>query len=113
MGKKSLIYVCSPLRGDIERNIQRAIGYSRFVYSEGGIPLAPHAIFTQFLDDNIPKEREAGIELGLQLLSRCDELWAFGSKLSTGMAVEMATAKTLGLIVRRFNDRCEPLEVGA
>jgi len=46
-------------------------------------------------------------------LRRCDELWAFGSKLSTGMAVEMAAAKTLGLKVRRFNDRCEPLEVGA
>ena len=51
---KPFIYICSPLRGDIERNIQRAVGYSRFVFGMGGVPLAPHAIFTAFLDDNIP-----------------------------------------------------------
>lgn len=111
MKKRPFIYICSPLKGNIERNIQRAIGYSRFVYSKGGIPLAPHAIFTQFLDDNIPEERNAGIDMGIQLLLKCDELWAFGEKISEGMAAEMAAAKTLGLKVKRFNDRCAPLEV--
>jgi hypothetical protein len=42
--KRPVIYVCSPLRGDIERNIHKAIGYSRYIYSQGGIPLAPHVI---------------------------------------------------------------------
>lgn len=111
MKKRPFIYICSPLKGNIERNIQRAIGCSRFVYSKGGIPLAPHAIFTQFLDDNIPEERNAGIDMGIQLLLKCDELWAFGEKISEGMAAEMAAAKTLGLKVKRFNDRCELLEV--
>jgi hypothetical protein len=45
MKKKHFIYVCSPLRGDIERNTNRAIRYSRFVFSSGGIPMTPHVYF--------------------------------------------------------------------
>jgi hypothetical protein len=111
MNKRPFIYVCSPLRGDIEGNIRRAIRYSRFVYKEGGIPLAPHVIFTTFLDDNIPEERKAGIKMGLELLLKCNELWAFGERISEGMKEEIKMAKGLGLKVKRFNVRCEPLEV--
>lgn len=110
MKKKPFIYVCSPLRGDIERNINRAIGYSRFVFSSGGIPMTPHVYFTTFLDDTIPEERAAGIEMGNQLLLKCDELWAFGEKVSEGMAAEITAAKDLCLKIRRFNDRCELLD---
>lgn len=107
MDTKPFIYVCSPLRGDIDVNINKAINHCRFVYAEGGIPLAPHTIFTQFLNDDIPEERVAGIEMGIQLLLKCDELWAFGDKISEGMAVEMAAAKTLGLKLKRFNGNME------
>lgn len=111
--KRPAIYVCSPLRGDVERNIQKAIGYCRYIYSRGGIPLAPHVIFTTFLDDEIPEERAAGIELGLELLAKCDELWVFGEKISQGMSYEITRAKKLGIRIRRFNERCKPLEVVA
>ncbi|MCR4435618.1 MAG: DUF4406 domain-containing protein [Clostridiales bacterium] len=113
MHKRPFIYVCSPLKGDIERNIRKATGYSRFVFTQGGIPLAPHAIFTQFLDDNVLEERNAGIEMGIQLLAKCDELWVFGEMISEGMEVEIAAAKTMGITVRRFNGHCEPLGVDA
>lgn len=108
MKMKPWVYVCSPLRGDIDRNIKRAVEYSRFVYNKEGIPLASHIIFTQFLDDNNPDDRNAGIEMGIQLLLKCDELWAFGNKITEGMAVEIAAAKTLGLKVKRFNQYCGP-----
>ncbi|AEE92541.1 conserved protein of unknown function [Tepidanaerobacter acetatoxydans Re1] len=111
--KRPIIYVCSPLRGDIDRNIHKAIGYCRYIYSRGGIPLAPHVIFTTFLDDAVPEERAAGIELGLEVLSMCDELWAFGEKISEGMSYEITRAKKLGIRMRRFNERCKPLEVVA
>jgi hypothetical protein len=104
--KKKFIYVCSPLKGDIDGNIKKAIGYSRFVYEQGGIPLAPHTIFTQFLDDRKEEERSAGIDMGIQLLFKCDELWAFGDRISLGMAAEIAAAKTLGMVVRRFDEVC-------
>ncbi len=101
-GKRPVVYVCSPLRGDVERNIYKAIGYSKYIYRQGGIPLAPHVIFTTFLEDNDPRDRAAGMEMGLELLTICDEVWAFGDKVSEGMAGEIAAAEKLGLRVRRL-----------
>jgi len=113
MKTRPFVYVCSPLRGDIKGNINKAINYARFVYTKGGIPLAPHTIFTQFLNDEVPEERKAGIEMGLELLNVCNELWAFGDRISDGMAAEIVRANKLGLTVKRFDDRCNPLEVVA
>ena len=102
-----MIYVCSPLGGDIERNINKALGYCRFVYSKGVVPLAPHSIFTQFLDDNIQEERVAGTQMGLRLLRRCDEVWVFGDTISEGMAAEIKLAQQMGFKILYFNERCE------
>ena len=68
--RNRLIYICSPLRGDIEKNIQKAQGYCREAVDlwPDVIPIAPHVYCTQFLDDTIPQEREAGMELGDALL---------------------------------------------
>lgn len=109
---RPVIFVCSPLRGDTELNIDRALRYSRFVFVKGGIPLAPHTIFTRFLDDEIPEERKAGMEMGLRLMRNCDELWAFGKKITKGMAQEIEWAKRLGLPVIRFDTKCSLLEEG-
>lgn len=110
MQDKPFVYVCSPLRGDIKENIKKAINYCRFVYAKGGIPLAPHTIFTQFLNDEIKEERIAGIEMGILLLPKCNELWAFGDKATEGMAVEIAAAKALGLRVKRFDENMEAID---
>ena len=42
--RKRLIYICSPLRGDIEKNIQKAQGYCREAVDlwPDVIPIAPH-----------------------------------------------------------------------
>lgn len=88
MKKNKIVYVCSPLRGDMERNIVRANYFSRFVFEKGCIPIAPHVIFTQFLDDAKPKERKRGIEMGIALLKLCDELWVFSPTISEGATRE-------------------------
>lgn len=108
--KNKLIFVCSPLRGDYEHNIRRANGFCRFVYTKGGTPLAPHAIMTRFLDDRISHERKAGMEMGLRLLDICDELWAFGTRLTDGMSVEITEARKRGKPICYFNDRCQQIE---
>lgn len=84
------IYVCSPLSGDIENNIKKAIEYSKYVVSKGHLPITPHIYFTQFLDDNKPKERIKGLRMGIELLKVCDELWVFGDTLSYGMKNEIS-----------------------
>lgn len=100
--KRPLIFICSPYRGDVEANTQKARGYCRFAMRRGGIPFAPHLLFTQFLDDSIVREREDGMAMGLSMLALCDELWAFGTP-TAGMAAEISEAERLRIPVRRFN----------
>ena len=66
--KRPLIFICSPYRGDVETNIQNARRYCRFAIEQGGIPFAPHLLFTQFLNDDDPMERRVGLCLGVEML---------------------------------------------
>ena len=102
-----LVYICSPLRGNIERNISRANGYCRFAVTLGVVPLAPHTIFTQFLEDEIWEERAKGLLMGLELLKHCSELYVFGDRMSKGMKAEIAAAERLGIPIHYYSDRCE------
>ena len=94
------IYICSPLRGDIEANVARAAGYCRQVCELGYLPIAPHVYMTRFLDDFVPRERELGLQSGLELLRMCDQLWAFPLDSPTeGMEGEIALANQLKIPV--------------
>jgi len=86
------IFICSPLRGNIEENIRKAKEYSREVVSTGHIPITPHIYFTQFLDDNNQKEREIGMTMGRKLLDICDEMWIYGEP-TEGMLQEIKQFK--------------------
>lgn len=102
-----LVFICSPYSGDIDHNTLRAKAYCRFAYSKGVVPFAPHLHNTQFLDESILKERQAGIVLGLHLLSHCDELWCFGNKTSEGMRVELEAASKMDIPIKYFTDKCQ------
>lgn len=102
-----LVYIASPFAGDIEYNTSRAKGYCRFAVSKGCIPLAPHLLYPQFMDDEDKEQREQGIRFALILLSKCDELWVFGDKISAGMSREIAKAKRKSKIIRYFSSKCE------
>ena len=87
------IYVCSPYAGATEENTRNARRYCEYVAKScGAIPLAPHLLFPQFLNDQVPSEREFGCMAGLQLLSECDELWYFGDSITQGMTQEICFA---------------------
>jgi hypothetical protein len=107
---RPLVYICSAYAGDIEHNVSRARGYCRFAVSEGYIPLAPHLLFPQFMDDGDPEQRALGIRCGLEFLRICREVWVFGEHITQGMEKEVIAAKKLGLPIRAFNPKCE--EVG-
>ena len=57
---RPIVYICSPFSGDVEGNIASAQRFSRFAVDKGYIPIAPHLLFPQFLNDNDPKERQLG-----------------------------------------------------
>lgn len=99
-----LVYISSPLRGDMEKNKEKAKDYCAYAASCGVIPLAPHTIFTQYLNDAVPEQREQGLRMGHELLERCDELWVMGDTISQGMKDEIGLATFLQLPILYVSD---------
>ena len=108
---RSLVYIASPYAGETEDNISRAKEYCRFAIRKGVIPLAPHLHYPQFMDDDDEDQRILGLRFAIALLCRCDELWVFGEKISAGMAKEIEKAEKRGMRIRRFNSKCEEVQV--
>ena len=98
------MYICSPYAGDIHKNVQAARDYSRFAVDAGYIPIAPHLLFPQFLNDANPKERQLGLFFGNALMSKCSEVWVFGERITEGMAAEIRRAKWKNYRLRYFTE---------
>lgn len=102
------VYISSPYRTvqkeavpaakELAHNLRLARKGCRMAIDRGFIPVAPHLLFPQFLNEE--SEREIGIELGMELLKECDEIWVLGSRISDGMADEISYARDLGIFVR-------------
>ncbi len=107
---RPLVYVCSPYSGDTLKNTENARRYSRFAFEQGRIPIAPHLLFTQFLDDHNPIEREMGMHFGNVLMSLCREVWVFGDIISPGMDAEIRRARWKNYRLRFFTNDLEEVE---
>ena len=104
---RPIVYICSPYAGDIEANVAAARRYSRFAVDKGYIPIAPHLLFPQFLNDGDSKERELGLFFGNAIMSKCSEIWVFGSTISNGMAAEIKRARWKNYRLRYFTEELE------
>jgi hypothetical protein len=104
---RPLVYICSPYSGEIETNVEAAKRYSRLAVDKGCIPLTPHLLFPQFLDDDIPEERELGLFFGNILMSKCSEVWVFGERISAGMESEIKRARWKNYRLRYFSESFE------
>ena len=98
-----LIYICSPYSGNIEQNIKKAARYAEFAYKSGCIPVTPHLLFN-FLSDDEPGERRIALHMDIVLMGKCQEVWVFGDKISTGMEAEISEAKQRRQTVRYFTE---------
>lgn len=106
MTEGKLVYIASPYAGDVEGNVAFAKAACRYAAAQGYTPVAVHLMYPQFLDDRVPKEREAGLKMGRRVLAACDEFWLCGEKLSAGMRAEKAEAKRLGIPIRQVPSFC-------
>lgn len=86
-------FVCSPYKGDIEKNKKQAAIAARILIEYGYMPIAPHLYFPQFFNDNDERERTRGIELGCELLKECEKIWIIGTEITSGMELEIEVAK--------------------
>lgn len=101
MKENKLVYIASPYAGDVEANIAFAKAACRYAMEQGCTPIAVHLLYPQLLDDAVPAEREAGIQMGLRVLESCDELWLCGERISCGMQAELSTAEERNIPVKR------------
>ena len=104
-----LVYICSPYRGDKEKNTERAKRYCRMadIYSE--LPIAPHLFFTTYLNDDSFMDRTSGMLMGLELLKYCSEVWIFCNELSEGMIKEIKKARKLNIPLKFYNTEREEI----
>jgi len=91
-------YICSPYRAKTPQQHQIHLEYAkelskRITLSLGAV-ITPHLYYPLFLDDNVEREREIGMESALDLLKVCDTL-VVGQKhgISSGMQMEIDFAK--------------------
>ena len=101
---RPIVYICSPYAGDMDGNMEKARRYCKFAVRSGAIPLAPHLLFPQFMDDTNPGERALAMFMNMVLLGKCDQLWVFGKNISEGMAAEIGKAEKRGMAIRYFTE---------
>lgn len=109
---RPMVYICSPYADDILNNERKARVFSKFAVRQGAMPVTPHLLYPQFMDERDPADRELGLFFGLVLLTKCDQVWVFGSRISHGMACEIKKAETKGIPVRYFTEDCEEIKHG-
>lgn len=102
-----LVFVCSPYRGDEKENTANARKYCRLVAGCGYIPIAPHLLFPQFLDDSDEIQRLKGIHMGLELLKLCSQMWVFANEVTEGMELEIKKAKELEIPIQFMDKNME------
>ncbi|NLN59249.1 MAG: hypothetical protein GX147_00805 [Deltaproteobacteria bacterium] len=107
---RPIVYICSPYAGETESNIKAAQKYSRFAVNKGYIPIAPHLLFPQFMNDTDPTERKLGLFFGNALMSKCSEVWVFGERISAGMESEIKRARWKNYRLRYFSESCEEVQ---
>lgn len=94
-----LIIIESPYAGDVEANIEYARKCVKDSLSKGEAPIASHLLYTQpgILDDDIPEERQWGIDAGLAWRRVADMTVVYTDKgITRGMEYGIALAQEEG-----------------
>lgn len=97
-----LVIVESPFAGDVEANIKYARACVRDSLSRGEAPIASHLLYTQegILNDDIPDERQWGIDAGLAWRKVAEASVVYTDRgISKGMEYGIAAATAAGIPV--------------
>ena len=94
---RKLVFICAPLRGDVEKNIEFARQKAQEVFADGDIPVCPHLLFPPIADPNNPEQDAKAREMSLQLLGSCQQLNVYGPIWTEGMWDEIHHASKLGI----------------
>lgn len=104
------VFICSPMKGDVEKNLKLAKFAARVLIGSGYIPIAPHLYFPQFLDDSDQYERIKGIKMGVELMKECDRMWIIGTTITNGMEFEINEAKKAKVPALLYDEKLRQID---
>lgn len=91
------VIIESPYKGDVARNMIYARRALKDSLNLGESPFAGHLLYTQVLSDEIPAERDRGIEAHLEWLAVADAVVVYKDYgITDGMKRAIRRARTLG-----------------
>jgi hypothetical protein len=95
------VFISCRVRGDTKTNLIDARRYYEFAIDQGVAPLMPHLLLANgILDDDVPTQRQRGIEISQTVLLKADEMWVVVDErngISEGMLAEMKIAAEHGI----------------
>lgn len=97
-----VVIIESPYAGDVEANVAYARKAVRDSLLRGEAPIASHLLYTQdgVLDDNVPAERQQGIDAGLAWRKVAEASVVYADRgISRGMEYGIEKAKSSGIPV--------------
>lgn len=100
LGFRPVVYICSPYRGDTEKNTENAEKYCRVAIKKKAIPFAPHLLYPHFMDEE--RDRDLALFMGMVMLDKCAEVWVFGDTITEGMRGELERAERRSKTIRYF-----------
>lgn len=99
------VYICSPFRGEVEKNIEKAKVFSKWVYNKGILPITVHFYLEEATGLSEEKgDRNELINLGCEMLLMCDECWVFGNTITEGMKKELEIAYNQNIEVKYIKE---------
>jgi DNA polymerase-3 subunit epsilon len=104
------VYIAHPYSDDVAANVERVRAICRNVVAEGHLPIAPQLYLPAFVDEDT--DRELALKLCLELVTGCDALWLYGTRISPGMEREISVAqeRRIPVVNRLYRaSRCRPL----
>ena len=93
--KMPLAYVTAAWSGDPTEATEQAARYCRAVYEAGFSPVCPVLYMPLFLNDSVPEEHKAGIDMRRDLLRRSHVLVVCGHSTDETVKNDIATAERL------------------
>lgn len=93
------IVIESPLKGDLETNRRYATWCCRYMHEQGYAPIASHLVAPWFMDDRVPADREAGINMPWFWLPGDPHYFFVDLGESSGMTAARVRCISLGLPV--------------
>ena len=105
-----VVYIAHPIGGDVQGNLAKIRKIVKSIYNNPKyatvVPLVPYYLDVLLLNDDVPAERQRGLNHGLALLTKnsfINEVWLCGNKISQGMKNEAFAAFSAGIKVCAFN----------